>query len=252
LPGLRASDAERDEIVTQLRDEYVSGRLSHDTFMYRVNLVMQSRRQADLPPFVADLPSGPGGPVVPGYLVVPGYPVVPGQAQASGGLAGWLREAWARVTGTAGLDDSADPRALPLEARAFEARAHARRPMRRVTSGMALLVGRPEPFTLQFPRAAGERFTIGRDASCDLAIEDMSVSRQHAQLERTPDGWLLSDLESTNGTRVNGWRVRGQVPVKVGDLVTFGSIEVLLVSSSEPGTLTAIVSSTSGTCKHVH
>jgi pSer/pThr/pTyr-binding forkhead associated (FHA) protein len=93
---------------------------------------------------------------------------------------------------------------------------------------------RRAPFTLQFPRAGGERFTIGRDASCDLAIADMTVSRQHAQLERSADGWLLSDLESTNGTRVNGWRVRGQVPVKAGDLVSFGSLEVILAPSDDP------------------
>jgi pSer/pThr/pTyr-binding forkhead associated (FHA) protein len=92
---------------------------------------------------------------------------------------------------------------------------------------------RRQPFTLQFPRAGGERFTIGRDAICDLAIADMTVSRQHAQLERTPDGWMLSDLESTNGTRVNGWRVRGQVPVKVGDLVSFGSLEVILARADD-------------------
>jgi len=52
-------------------------------------------------------------------------------------------------------------------------------------------------------------------------------NRMHAQLERTADGWLISDLESTNGTRVNGWRVRGKVPVHPGDLVSFGSLEVV-------------------------
>ena len=57
----------------------------------------------------------------------------------------------------------------------------------------------------------------------------MTVSRLHAQLERTADGWLLSDLESTNGTRVNGWRVRGKVPVRAGDLVSFGNLEVVFV-----------------------
>ncbi len=50
----------------------------------------------------------------------------------------------------------------------------------------------------------------------------MTVSRRHATLERTADGWLLTDLESTNGTRVNGWRVRGKVSVTPGDLVSFG------------------------------
>jgi pSer/pThr/pTyr-binding forkhead associated (FHA) protein len=80
------------------------------------------------------------------------------------------------------------------------------------------------PLSLQFPRGAGGEFSIGRDASCDLAIADMTVSRRHATLERTPDGWLLSDLESTNGTRVNGWRVRGKVAVRPGDLISFGDL----------------------------
>jgi pSer/pThr/pTyr-binding forkhead associated (FHA) protein len=80
------------------------------------------------------------------------------------------------------------------------------------------------PLALQFPRGAGGEFSIGRDASCDLAIADITVSRRHATLERTPDGWLLSDLESTNGTRVNGWRVRGKVAVRPGDLVSFGDL----------------------------
>jgi pSer/pThr/pTyr-binding forkhead associated (FHA) protein len=71
-------------------------------------------------------------------------------------------------------------------------------------------------------------FSIGRDASCDLAIGDMTVSRFHARLERTPFGWLLTDLASTNGTRVNGWLVRDQVPVRPGDLVSFGKAEYWL------------------------
>ncbi len=37
--------------------KYVAGRLSHDTFLHRVNVVLESRRQADLPPLVADLPA---------------------------------------------------------------------------------------------------------------------------------------------------------------------------------------------------
>jgi pSer/pThr/pTyr-binding forkhead associated (FHA) protein len=85
---------------------------------------------------------------------------------------------------------------------------------------------RPAP--LQFPRQEGTLFSIGRDAECDLAIADMTVSRIHARLERTPDGWLLTDLSSTNGTRLNGWRVRGQVPVRAGDLVRFGDVEFWL------------------------
>ncbi|HTB55966.1 MAG TPA: FHA domain-containing protein, partial [Trebonia sp.] len=63
---------------------------------------------------------------------------------------------------------------------------------------------------------------------CDLAIADMTVSRVHARLERGAAGWLLTDLGSTNGTRVNGWRVRGPVPVRAGDVVSFGDAQYSL------------------------
>jgi hypothetical protein len=91
-----------------------------------------------------------------------------------------------------------------------------------------------QPIPLQFPRGGGDQFSIGRDASCDLAIPDMTVSRRHAQLERTRDGWLITDLESTNGTRVNGWRVRGKVPVMAGDVVSFGRLETVVWRGDDP------------------
>jgi pSer/pThr/pTyr-binding forkhead associated (FHA) protein len=52
-----------------------------------------------------------------------------------------------------------------------------------------------------------------------------SVSRRHAELSRTSVGWLLSDLESTNGTRVNGWRVK-QVRIRPGDRVEIGGVRM--------------------------
>ena len=94
-------------------------------------------------------------------------------------------------------------------------------------------IGRRMPLALQFPRGSGDQFSIGRDASCDLAIADVTVSRRHAQLERTADGWLLTDLESTNGTRINGWRVRNKVPVRAGDLVSFGSLEAVFARGDD-------------------
>lgn len=188
-------------MVAKLRNEFVAGRLSHDTFLHRVDAVLGTRRQVDLPPLVADLPAEPP----------------PG-----GALVRWLRGTWYRVTGTGG-----GPAAGPGRDSGSRAVPGARGAVRVATTSMNAAPDRGQPFSLQFPRAGGDRFTIGRDPSCDLAIADMTVSRQHAQLERTAAGWLLSDLESTNGTRVNGWRVRGQVPVRPGDLVSFGSLEVV-------------------------
>jgi diguanylate cyclase (GGDEF)-like protein len=52
-----------------------------------------------------------------------------------------------------------------------------------------------------------EKFVIGRDANCDLVIIDDSVSRKHAAIESTTDGFLLVDEGSTNGTFVNDVKV---------------------------------------------
>lgn len=49
--------------------------------------------------------------------------------------------------------------------------------------------------------------TIGRDTDCDPVLAHPSVSRHHARLFRTPDGWQLEDLDSKNGTRVDGERI---------------------------------------------
>jgi hypothetical protein len=209
VPGLRASDAERDQVVAKLRDEYVAGRLSHDTFLHRVNVVLESRQQAELPPLVADLPAeSPGG-----------------------GLVGWLRGTWSRVSGAAAHAAAARAAGQP-RGTGPGTMAPPRRAVRSLTTSMTAAPDRRQSFLLQFPRGGGDQFSIGRDAGCDLAIADMTVSRLHAQLERTPDGWLLSDLESTNGTRVNGWRVRGKIPVRAGDLVSVGSLDVVFCISS--------------------
>jgi len=66
-------------------------------------------------------------------------------------------------------------------------------------------------------------FRIGRDGGCDLLIEHTTVSRHHARLDRVDGGWILADAGSTNGTRVNGWRVRQPMAVHAGDHVMFGS-----------------------------
>jgi hypothetical protein len=77
------------------------------------------------------------------------------------------------------------------------------------------------------------RFTIGRELACDMTLADETVSRWHACLERSGGSWLLADLGSTNGTRLNGWRVTGQMPVRPGDMVSFGAATYVL--SERPG-----------------
>jgi pSer/pThr/pTyr-binding forkhead associated (FHA) protein len=48
---------------------------------------------------------------------------------------------------------------------------------------------------------------IGRDATCDIVVENIGASRRHATIERTPEGYVLEDLKSHNGTFVSGEKV---------------------------------------------
>jgi len=77
---------------------------------------------------------------------------------------------------------------------------------------------------------AGKRLTIGRQSSCDLTIDDGTVSREHAALVKRGEVWWVIDLGSTNGTRVNGMQAAEQ-PVAPGDRVEFGEAVVELVEA---------------------
>jgi hypothetical protein len=92
---------------------------------------------------------------------------------------------------------------------------------------------RRAPVPLLLPSGPQPRFTIGREPACDLTLTDETVSRWHASLTRTADRWLLDDLGSTNGTRVNGWRVSAPTPVAPGDWVSFGAA-TFVISQAGP------------------
>jgi hypothetical protein len=68
-------------------------------------------------------------------------------------------------------------------------------------------------------------FLIGRWDRCGMVIDDPTVSRVHARLVPRDDGWAIRDMQSTNGTRVNGWRVEEAV-LGDGDEVMVGAVRV--------------------------
>jgi pSer/pThr/pTyr-binding forkhead associated (FHA) protein len=76
--------------------------------------------------------------------------------------------------------------------------------------------------------------TVGRVSDNTIQIEDASVSSHHAELSLHGDDYVLKDLGSTNGTRVNGTAIAAedQVPLQPGFVVRFGSISVRYLSES--------------------
>jgi hypothetical protein len=74
---------------------------------------------------------------------------------------------------------------------------------------------------LRLPPAPGH-YVIGRDYGCDLRLTDDSVSRRHAMLTSLDGQWMVVDLGSTNGTRINGWRLQVQTPLRPGDVLDLG------------------------------
>jgi FHA domain/DUF1707 SHOCT-like domain len=186
--SVRASDEERDQAVGELREQFAEGRLSHETFMHRIDAALGARDRRQLDRLLADLPRG----------------------RAAGALAGLVAGVRGRTR-----------RALGMLAAEKEALSAAIRDVRPERADPAAGDGRPG--ALIFPPGAARWYTIGRERDCDLLIEDLTVSRMHARLERAGDDWLLTDLGSTNGTRLNGWRIREPVRVRAGDRVAFGS-----------------------------
>jgi hypothetical protein len=74
---------------------------------------------------------------------------------------------------------------------------------------------------------AEDDLLLGRHLSCDIVLGDLSVSRRHARLRFRDGHWVLQDLESTNGTSINGARV-GRCQLQPGDEVQVGTVRLLV------------------------
>jgi len=81
--------------------------------------------------------------------------------------------------------------------------------------------------------AVGQSLVFGRDASCEVVITNKDVSRRHAEIMPTPQGYVIVD-SSTNGTLVNGQRVHGQVVLARADVVRIGDHEFRFYADAAP------------------
>ncbi|MEU6711872.1 FHA domain-containing protein [Nonomuraea purpurea] len=176
-PPFRASDGERDRAIDELRDRAVEGRISHDTFVGRVDQALRAQNRQELDELVADLPRRPT-------------------------FRQRLTDAVASVS--------------------------------EFTTKMQSAWRRPRLPRLALPDDDRLRYVVGRGSACDLVLSDLTVSRVHAELRREDDGgWMLVDLGSLNGTRLNGWRLVGPARVRSGDEISFGDCG-FMVTSGQP------------------
>ena len=90
-----------------------------------------------------------------------------------------------------------------------------------------------------------DTMTIGRDSDNDIVLESITVSRFHAVLVREAAEVLLVDLESSNGTLVNGVLIRPDEPLQLAneDELQFGQVVASFVTLSGSMALAAIVPS---------
>jgi hypothetical protein len=75
-----------------------------------------------------------------------------------------------------------------------------------------------------------QALSVGRMPECDVALSDSNVSRKHAEIRRQGAGFVVVDLGSTNGTRVNGAQVKQRL-LNNGDEITVGSTRLRFEAS---------------------
>ena len=81
-----------------------------------------------------------------------------------------------------------------------------------------------------------DNFFIGRGAENNLSIANNKLSRQHAKIEKFPEGYAITDCRSSNGTFLNGEDLSDPLPIKNGDTINLGggvNVEVEFVSEQQ-------------------
>lgn len=83
-------------------------------------------------------------------------------------------------------------------------------------------------------RVASDRLVLGRAPDCDVVLNGNGVSRQHAEIERQGDGWVVRDLGSRNGVLVQGEKIAGPRKVAPGESIVIDVFELSLRAAAPP------------------
>jgi transcriptional regulator with GAF, ATPase, and Fis domain len=96
-----------------------------------------------------------------------------------------------------------------------------------------LVVRRDDGFGDVFPLQVGQRYTLGRAPTNRIVLKDELCSREHAELYYADGRWRLRDLNSLNGTRLNGEKLTGEWELSPGEEVHLGRTTLLFVEAME-------------------
>ena len=83
-----------------------------------------------------------------------------------------------------------------------------------------------------FPLDLTEMY-LGRDVNCEIVINDSEISRRHAKISISGQGFVIEDLGSTNGTFLNGQRISGPQPMIPGAIIALGDSTTLQFEVAE-------------------
>ena len=81
-----------------------------------------------------------------------------------------------------------------------------------------------------------ETVMAGRHPDSDIFLDDITVSRRHAEFQRGPSGYVVRDVGSLNGTYLNRDRIDEEAPLANGDEVQIGKFKLVFLSSSTDAT----------------
>jgi pSer/pThr/pTyr-binding forkhead associated (FHA) protein len=92
---------------------------------------------------------------------------------------------------------------------------------------LAVRAGGPPGIAFRIPGT--RNVSIGRSPDSDIFLDDITVSRNHSQIEHRPEGLVLRDLGSLNGTYVNRRRIHDEERLQNGDEVQIGKFRLVLL-----------------------
>lgn len=105
-------------------------------------------------------------------------------------------------------------------------------PRQRLEKGSALLVIKKGPDVGMSFTVDRDRVSIGRHPESDIFLDDITVSRRHAEIRRQGDGFLLTDTGSLNGTYLNRERIES-APLLSGDEIQVGKYKLLFYAGTD-------------------